>query len=166
LLKAKKLFAELKQPIVKLIMTEVGSGVAAKKDIGVGTRIGAYGSTRIVTQHNLGTKWGQRMAGITRTSYLMEMKGPDGESLWFDGGEKEEAKVGRLAAFINDPRGRFDRDGSALEANAMFYEDPTDGMPTAYCIKPIKKGDEVLVSYGWDDDVWDTILASEKETDE
>jgi hypothetical protein len=161
-LKAKGYCAEKKSAKLKLISTPVGTGVQSKIVFNVGEKVVVYGGEEILTNHNLGTPWGQKLAGIADAPYVMKAQTKDGKVRWFDGGSAWEAKKGRYGAFVNDPRGRVFEDGTPMEANIIFCEDSND-LPAGYAIKQINVGDELLADYGWDDATWDANLRRDAE---
>jgi hypothetical protein len=157
----KGIFADHKYAKAKLISTSVGTGVAARMPLEANTKVTVYGGVKIDTKHDLGTAWGQRLAGIKDTSYVMKAGTATGGHVWYDGGTEYEAKKGRLGCFINDPRGRMDPSGTPLEANVIFRED-SNGLPAVYTLKPVDRNEELLADYGWSDSVWEANLAKEK----
>jgi hypothetical protein len=161
-LKPKGYFTEKKTSKLKLIQTPVGTGVQSKVAFNAGDKVVEYGGEEILTEQDLGTSWGQKLAGITNSSYLMKVNAKGGGIRWFDGGAAWEAKKGRYGAFVNDPRGRMLPDGTPMEPNIFFSEDSND-LPAGYAFKPIKAGDELTADYGWDDATWEANLRKDAE---
>jgi hypothetical protein len=159
----KKAASEKKYALLKLIPTEVGTGVQARKDIEVNQKVAEYGSEKIITHLDLGTVRGQKLSGISAkdVTYLMKVSGQ--KNTWVQGGSDTEKRMGRFGAFINDPRGRRGLDGVPLAPNVEFRED-SNGFPAVYAIAQIKKGDELLASYGWDEDVWTQVVGGSQKS--
>ena len=151
-------FKEKKYATVKLIETEVGTGVGARKDFEEGELICFYGATQVVSSENLDTVAGQKRAGLKNTSYLLAT-----EEGWFNGGTDFEKRLGRLGSFANACTGRFTpTKKNSLQPNAYYDEDEKTRLPIVRALTKICKGQEIVTCYGWTPRTWKRNLLREQ----
>jgi hypothetical protein len=182
--------SEKKHAHVKLIQTDVaGRGIAARRDFSVGDYVVEYGGLLVKTGLNLNSARGVERAGLSidkGASYLLQLSSKDGAPIhqWRLGGFRHDAERGLLGSFANDPYGRVcPATNLPLSPNVRYemrfgtnitadhgkedqenFDYPQRGVPWLVCIKPIVKGEEILVDYGWSASVWRSHLAMEAET--
>jgi hypothetical protein len=156
-LRRKGYHKEKKHAPVKLVSTEVGTGIAARRDFQERELITFYGGVEIHTKENLDTVTGQKRAGIKNTSYLLAT-----EKGWINGGTEMEKKCGRLGSFANASTGRTTPSKKRpMEPNAFYDEDETTGLPVLRALTKINKGDEIVTCYGWTPRTWKRNLMRE-----
>ena len=160
---------ERKQAPVKLVLTAgCGRGIAARRMFNVGDDVVEYGGCLVKTGLNLNSARGVSEAGLELgASYLLQLASPEGEAVqqWRLGGFRKDAENGLLGSFANDPFGRVcPITNTALTPNVRYemqFGADGVGIPWLVCIRPIAKGDEILVDYGWSKAVWRAHLATE-----
>jgi hypothetical protein len=149
---------EKKYASLKLVATEVGTGVAARKNFEEGECISFYGAAQVLSSANLDTVSGQKRAGLKNTSYLLAT-----EEGWFNGGTAFEKRVGRLGSFANACTGRFTPSKKhELKPNAYYDEDPKTRLPVVRALTKIQKGEEIVTCYGWTPRTWKRNLLREQ----